>query len=139
MPLVYRLAIHMAARADLDAIGDSDPESAGVLEATMEQIGKDQRLLESLTIKEFGAHGTEAFHVDRWSEQQRQGRNLWRLKVWELEHQRRPYRVVYALDPRATRYCILGIFTRDFNYDRRDPRTQRVLADYDKLSIPTYR
>ena len=54
-----------------------------------------------------------------------------------MAHQR--YRVVYALDPRVSRYYVLGVFTRDFNYDASDPRSQRVLALYDELDIPSYR
>jgi hypothetical protein len=139
VPIRYSLVLHPAALADLDALWDEDPRSAALLTATLEQIKVDARLLESLTIRDFGAHGSELFHVDQWIEQQRDGRNLWRLKHWELEGEGRRYRVVYALDPRSSRYTVLGIFTRDFDYDRSDPRTRRVVADYDALGIPAYR
>lgn len=139
MPIVYRLAVNPDAKADLSRIWEKDPESAGVLTATLQQIAADQRLLDSLTIKDFGAHRSEPIHVDRWVEQQRAGRNLWRLKHWELEGKGRQYRVVYALDPRVSRYYVLGIFTRDFNYDAADARTERVIAAYDKLGIPAFR
>jgi hypothetical protein len=139
VPIRYQLAISSEAKADLAAVWRSDPESAGVLQATLEQIQADQLLLEILTVRDFGAYGTEAFHVDRWVDQQRRGRNLWRLKVWELEgHGRQRYRVVYTLDPRFSRYFVLGIFTRDFEYDPKDARTRRVLAAYDRLGIPNY-
>ena len=139
VPVRYSLVLHPAAQADLSALWEADPRSAALLIATLEQIKADPRLLDSLTIRQFGADGSEPFHVDQWIEQQRHGRNLWRLKHWELEGERRRYRVVYALDPRSSRYTVLGIFTRDFNYDRNDPRTRRVVADYDALGIPTYR
>lgn len=139
MPIRYQLAISSEAKVDLAAVWRSDPESAGVLQATLEQIQADHLLLESLTVRDFGAYGTEAFHVDRWVDQQHRGRNLWRLKVWELEgHGRQQYRVVYTLDPRVSRYFVLGIFTRDFDYDPNDARTRRVLAAYDRLGIPNY-
>ena len=92
--MAYRQFIHKAAQADLDAIWEIDPRSAGVLAATLRQIKHDQRLLDSLTVRGFGAYETEAIHVDRWLEQQRLGRNLWRLKHWELESRGRRYRVV---------------------------------------------
>jgi hypothetical protein len=139
VPIVFKLAFDRGANADLAGIWKTDPESAGVLQATLQQITADQRLLDSLTIKDFGAHRTEAIHVDQWAEQQRHGRNLWRLKHWELEGKGRRYRVVYALDPRVSRYYVLGIFTRDFNYDPTDARTKRVIAAYDKLGIPAFR
>jgi hypothetical protein len=139
VPIVFKLLVAAAARRDLEELWKNDPATAGFLETALQEIGADQRLLDSLTIKGFGAHGAEAFHVDAWAEQQRFGRNLWRLKHWELEEQGKRYRVVYALDPRFSRYYVLGIFTRDFNYDASDPRTRRVVADYDKLGIPSYR
>ena len=139
VPIVYKLLIGALARRDLEQIWRSDPEAAGVLEAGLQHIKSDQQLLDSLTIKDFGAHGTETIHVDTWVEQQREGRNLWRFKHWELESQGRKYRVVYALDPRVSCYYVLGIFSRDFNYDLNDPRTQRVIEAYDRLGIPSYR
>lgn len=139
VPIRYSFVLHPAAQADLDALWKEDFRSAALLTATLEQVKADKRLLESLTMRQFGAYGSEPFHVERWIEQQRSGRNLWRLKLWELEGEGRYYRVVYALDPRSTRYTVLGIFTRDFNYDRNDPRTRRVVADYDALGIPAYR
>lgn len=138
MPIVYKLLVASGAQSDLEALWSSDPESARVLEATLQQIKSNQLLLESLTIKDFGAHGTENIHVDTWLDQQRRGRNLWRFKHWELESKGRRYRVVYALDSRLSRYYVLGIFSRDFNYDVNDARTLRVIASYDELGIPSW-
>jgi hypothetical protein len=139
VPIVFKLSVGPEARRDLESLWETDSSSAGILEATLRQIAADQQLLDSLTIRGFGAHATEAFHVDAWVEQQSQGRNLWRFKHWELEGRGTRYRVVYALDPRLSRYYVLGIFTRDFNYDATDARTRRVLAAYDRLGIPQYR
>jgi hypothetical protein len=78
----YRLAVHLAAKQDLESISWTDPASAGILLALLEQI---------------------------------------------------------AVDPRVSRYYVRGVFTRDFNYDASDPRSQRVLALYDDLDVPSYR
>jgi hypothetical protein len=139
VPIVFKLVIESGAKLDLAGIWDTDPDSAGVLYATLQQIAADQRFLDSLTIKDFGAHRTELVHVDQWVEQQRLGRNLWRLKHWDLEGKGQRYRVVYALDPRVSCYYVFGIFTRDFDYDATDARTERVIAAYDKLGIPAFR
>jgi hypothetical protein len=48
------------------------------------------------------------------------------------------YRIVYTLDPRKQRHFVLGVFSRDFDYDETDARTQRVLEVYDRLDIPRY-
>jgi hypothetical protein len=139
VPIVYKLLIGVQAQQDLEEVWASDPSAAGVLEALLERLKTDQQLLDSLTVKGLGAYGTEGIHVDTWVAQQRAGRNLWRLKHWELEKQGKRYRMVYALDPRISRYYVLGIFLRDFNYDISDPRTLRVLNAYDQLGIPPYR
>jgi hypothetical protein len=139
VPLVFQLLIARDARRDLDRFWESDPDCAFVLENMLEQIAADQRLLDALTIRDFGAHRTAAFHVNQWVEQQRVGRNLWRLKHWDLEGQGKRHRVVYALDSRVSRYYVLGIFPREFNYESKDDRTRRVIAAYESLGIPTWR
>jgi hypothetical protein len=139
VPLVFLLLIARDARRDLDRLWESDPTGAALLRRLLQQIAADQRLLDALTIRGFGAHRTAAFHVDQWIEQQRLGRNLWRLKHWDLEGQGKRYRVVYALDPRVSRYYVLGVFPREFNYESKDERTRRVIAAYEGLGIPTWR
>jgi hypothetical protein len=135
VPLVFQLLISPDARSDLDQLWKSDPASAGVLQALLQQIAASQQLLDALTIRDFGAYESEAFHVDMWVGQQRLGRNLWRLKHWELEGRGARYRVIYALEPRVSRYYVLGIFPREFNYDPKDARTHRVLAACEALGI----
>lgn len=67
-------------------------------------------------------------------EQSDQGRNLWRLKSWELWEDNRHYRVVYAFVPASFRHYVLGIFPKsEFNYESDNPRTQRVLRAYSAL------
>jgi hypothetical protein len=139
VPLAFQLLIAPAARLDLDGLWKSDPASAGVLEALLQQIAASQRLLDALTIRDFGAYELEAFHVETWIAQQRLGRNLWRLKHWELEGRGKRYRVVYTLDPRVSRYYVLAIFPREFNYDSKDARTKRVVEAYERLVIPSWR
>jgi hypothetical protein len=136
---VPSLKVHRDARADLDAIWDSDPDAAARLLALLQEAKTNKTLLDSFSCQDFGASGFESYHVTQWFEQQRQGRNLWRLKVWELEAAEPRYRVIYAFHPLKHIYYVLGIFTRDFNYEQTDARTQRVLAVYDRLAIPVYR
>jgi len=137
--IVYRLFVHAAAQRDLDAIGETDPETADEIYVLLQEIKGSQVLLDSLTRKDFGLTREEAFHVDRWVRQQQQGRNLWRLKFWDLEAVGIRHRVIYALDPRNSRYYILAVLPRNIAYDERHPRVQELLAVYDRLGIPSYR
>jgi hypothetical protein len=136
---VATIVIHRGAVADLDALWDVDPEAAATITALLQEAKANQEILDSFTSQDFGAHGAKPYSVLRWSAQQRQGRNLWRLKIWDLERVRSAYRVVYGFDPQKQRYYVLGVFHRDFNYDESDPRTQRVLQAYDRLEIPDHR
>jgi mRNA-degrading endonuclease RelE of RelBE toxin-antitoxin system len=136
--MLYSIVIHEDAEIDLDALWEIDEDSTADIEALLEQAACDQKLLDNLTARDFGSNRSEEVHVEKWFEQQRKGRNLWRLKIWDLEDRGIRYRIIYALDPRISRYHVLGVVHRDFNYDERDARTQRILAAYDELGIPNY-
>jgi hypothetical protein len=135
---VYSLVIHEDAEQDLDELWEIDEGATADIVALLEQAACDQELLDNLTVRDFGRHRSEDIHVDKWVEQQRKGRNLWRLKIWDLEDRGIRYRVVYALDPRISRYHVLGVVERGFDYDKSDDRTKRILAAYDELGIPNY-
>ncbi|MGY6555737.1 MAG: hypothetical protein ACXIUM_14560 [Wenzhouxiangella sp.] len=111
----------------------TEPQTAGRILALLEQIGGDQRLLDSLTVHDFGNRGTEDFHVSRWQEQWRKGRDLWRLKAWDLERQGLQYRIVYAYLPGKLKYFVLAIAPREFDYDATHPIGQRILHAYQEL------
>jgi hypothetical protein len=127
------LFVHDDAKADLKALLRRSPTAAAKIAAVLEQLRADEDLLDRLTQQDYGANQSEAFHVTQWFEQQRAGRNLWRLKVWELEDMGRKYRVVYAFKPREKHLYILGVVPREeFDYDQ-DSFSQRIISAYDKL------
>lgn len=129
-----RVAIHRDAEVDLAAIRSAgDSRSADRIEVMLEQIATDPDLRDRLTQHDYGMHGTADFHVSRWQSQQRKhNRNLWRLKVWDLEEKHIRYRVVYAFEPLSGDIFVLGITPRrGFNYED-DTFTQRVIACYDR-------
>lgn len=99
--------------------------------ALLEQLEGDPDLLDRLTQHDYGAHNSADFHVSKWQEQWRQGRDLWRLKVWDLEDQGLRYRIVYAFVPGMQHYHVLAIAPRDFDYDKNHPISQRILRAYE--------
>lgn len=130
---MFSLHIHQNASQDLLALRQTEPQTAGRILALLEQIEGDQRLLDNLTVHNFGASGTEQFHVSRWQEQWRQGRDLWRLKAWNLERQGLRYRIVYAYLPGKQKYFVLAIAPREFDYDPTHPIGRRILRAYQEL------
>lgn len=124
------LFIHDDAKADLLALRKSEPRTAGRILALLEQLEGDPDLLDRLTQHDYGSAD---FHVSRWQSQWREGRNLWRLKVWDLEGNGLRYRIIYAFEPRTHHYQLLAIAPREFDYDAKHPIGQRILHAYEEL------
>ncbi|MBV2234497.1 MAG: hypothetical protein KUL75_03020 [Sterolibacterium sp.] len=130
---MLRLFIHNDAEDDLERLWDSEPAAAAQVAVLLEELEGNPDLLDRLTQQDFGAYGLEDFHVSKWKEQQRKGRNLWRLKIWDLEDKGIRYRIVYAFMPRQQDYSVLGIVPREFDYDASHEITRRIVAAYENL------
>jgi hypothetical protein len=133
--IVYSLVVARAALEDLASIRRADARAADMILALIQEAKVNQEVLESFSVRDFGAYASQRYSVRPWVAQQNAGRNLWRIKIWELEKFGLRYRIIYAFDARVGRYYVLGIFERDFNYDESDPRTKRILASYDSIGI----
>lgn len=131
--MAYFLVVHKHAAADLQGIRQTSEEAARRIGALLHELKCDPDLLDRLTQQGYGAEGTSTFNICMWGGEQKRGRNLWRLKIWDLERAGLKYRIVYAFEPKLQRYKILAIAPRDFDYDEAHPLTQRIRADYDKV------
>ena len=128
-----RLLIHSDAKTDLLQLAQSEPKPAARLIVLLQEVQSDKELLDMLTAHNFGSDERELFHVSRWEEHWHEGKDIWRLKFWELEHQGIPYRVIYALRRGTGNHYVLAVAHRDFNYDPNHPTTQRILRAYEEL------
>jgi hypothetical protein len=137
--IVYKLQVAKRALQDIEEIYSRDRVGAARIRAILQEVNGSQRLLGALTSRDFGLAKDEKFHVSAWQAQQKQGRNLWRMKVWDLEAQHLRYRIVYALDPRNSCHYVLAVLEREFDYDDTHPRVRELLELYDRLDIPPYR
>lgn len=127
------LFIHEDAVADLRALRQAKLKAAARIVALLEELQANPDRLDRLTQHDYGAYHLADFHVSKWQAQWRQGRDLWRLKVWDLEDQGLRYRVVYAFIPQKQHYHILAIASREFDYDANHPTSQRILRAYNAL------
>lgn len=126
------ILLHRDEADDIGRLRRRQPRAVTRLLALLGEVSTTPDLVDRLTQAEFGADATGPFHVSRWVSQQRQGRNLWRLKVWDLEQIGIRYRVVYAFEAATGDIFILGVTPRrDFNYAD-DAFTRRVTACYDR-------
>lgn len=128
---MLRLFVHIDAEDDLERLWVRAPDAAARIAAILEELAGNQDLLDRLTQHDFGSYHTADFQVSKWSEQWKNGKNLWRLKVWDLEDQGLQYRVVYAFLPSKSQYHVLGIVPRSFNYESGNELTQRILRAYE--------
>ena len=130
---MLHLFIHRDAVADLVALRAVDGRSAARILALLETLKDDPDLLDRLTQHEYGRGRVAEIHVSRWIEQWNKGRNLWRLKIWDLEGKGVRQRIVYAFEPTTGKHHVLGVVPREFNYDSDHPLSRRIFAAYDDL------
>lgn len=134
-----KLSVHPDAQEDIDDLWNTAPSAAAHILALIEQLKADPRLLDALTIHSFGADGSEPISVSKFLSQWnatrgRDGKDLWRLKLWDLEKQNLPYRVIYAYEIRRQRYHVLGVINRrEYDYEPQHPFTERILRAYDDV------
>lgn len=127
---MYKLLFHEDAEADLDALWEVDEQAAARIDTVLDEIAADQESLDALTVFDFGSDSTKSdFHVENWVT----AKPLWRLKVWDLDGQAIPYRVIYGFIPGKRYYYVLGIMPRSWNYNPRDERSIRIRSAYTDL------
>lgn len=127
------LTVHPDARRDLLEIGKTDKVAAAGIIALLQQLKADPDLMDRLTQQGYGAHQTADFEVQKFLALYRQGKNMWRLKIWPLEDRPIKYRIVYAFLPRQREHVVLGVVPRSFNYDSSNPLTMRMVDAYQNL------
>ncbi|MDP1697908.1 MAG: hypothetical protein Q8L45_09020 [Xanthomonadaceae bacterium] len=130
---MFRLFVHDDAVTDLEYLWTNDPAAAARIAVLLQECEGNQDLLDRLTQHKFGADRAADIDVSMWQEQQQKRRNLWRLKIWDLENKGLRYRIVYAFIPQKHFYHVLAVAPREFNYDESHPLTQRILRAYEEF------
>ncbi len=135
---MHQLLIQQDAREDLQAIkAAGDMRSYGILLAFLHQARSDQQILDSLSDDFFGVESSGNYDVKKWVAQQRQRRDLWRVRLRDAKGLTVPYRILYTTDQANCRYFVLAIMPRNVNYDEHHPRIRRVLDICDHLQRTT--
>lgn len=135
---MFKLSIHADAQQDLNRIHARNPADAADLTVFLQELAGDQRLLSRLNEHGYSEYDLDdwvaGIDVQRWQAQWRRGKNLWRVKCWELENDDVRYRIVYAFQPLTSSYHVLGVFHRsEFDYESDSPLTDRMLRAYADL------
>jgi mRNA-degrading endonuclease RelE of RelBE toxin-antitoxin system len=132
---VHRLEVHEHARDDLERLRALYPKVVARVLVKLQEIKGDPIQLAALLEHGFGRNRDEEIDVKKWLEFWRRGKDIWRLKFWELEDVGLKYRVVYAYVPDELTFYVLAVVHRSLiNYDdTQHELAQRVLADYQTL------
>lgn len=134
---MHPLFVHDDAASDLDNIWKTEPDTAKTITALLEELDCNDQLREHLLEERYGSREPAKFQVQKWQEQWRQDRDLWRLKIWSLERNGIRYRIIYAYEYSSRRpgFHVLGIVHRnELDYDSEDhPTSKRILAAFHNL------
>jgi len=141
---MFRLIIQKPAAEDLVKLVNSG--GAGKVYGTriaafLQELKGRQDWLAELLSRKFQ---NEEFNVDKYVEFWDAGLDMWRLALFEFDFTRHkkwqmPYRILYAYDQPCLTFRILGIVSRDFNYEPDHEFTQRIRRTYDELALPKHR
>jgi len=131
--MMFSLTIHEDAENDLEDLKKFHPDVAVRILVYLQEVGRDQELLDSLTVYNYGANRTAKHHIDKWYSLWKLGFDLWRLKIWEIEDIGSKYRIVYAYIRGQREYVVLGVAHRDWDYDEDHEFTKRVIDAYNNL------
>lgn len=141
---MFKLIIQKPATEDLrqmiEAGGKSKSCGARILVFLQELKGRQDWLQELLTRK----FQNDEFNVDKYVEFWDAGLDMWRAALFEYDFSRQrkwqmPYRILYAYDQACQTFRILGVVSRDFNYQSDHEFTQRIRRTYDELALPKHR
>jgi hypothetical protein len=134
--LIYTapLTLHGDVREDLQKIKLEDPFAHAKIAALVRQLQADRAIVEKLLDHGFGDDKSEEFSVNKWISVWKQGKDLWRLKNWDLEDQKIRYRIIYLYIRKEARFVIMAIVKRgDLDYDDENhPVRKRVLSSIGK-------
>lgn len=135
---MYELIVGDDATGDLEDILKKNAQAAIRLAVFLEELGCDQDLLEKLSWDQYGGKPHEpeqgaTFSVSKVYSLYRTGKNIWRLRDFELSKEGFEYRIIYAYIPSKDLYFVLAVVERAFDYDPKHPVTQRVLDAYKQL------
>lgn len=135
---MYELIVGDDASDDLEEILAVNAPAAYRLAVFLQELEADQKLLEKLSWDQYGGKPHEpekgaTFSVSKVYSLYRKGKNIWRLRDFELSREGFEYRIIYAYIPSKDLYFVLAVVERAFDYDQSHPVTQRVLDAYQKL------
>lgn len=132
---MFDLKIHKHFGDDYEDLKNTDQVAAAEIRVHLEELRGDQAKLGTLLDQDYGSNRSESYHVDWWwSQWRKRNRDLWRTKIWSIEHRKDKYRLIYAYIKVSRTFVFLAIAPRSFDYKEDHPISRRVIDDYQQLT-----
>jgi len=127
-----------AAYHELDALYELDEDGAALIDVLFEALSDDAQMLARLCQPDDHYTYTPPFEIKRFAAMQRLGKNIYTLKVRDVQGGLLPYRVLMGYHAQIDTYFVLAVLPREIAYDKTDPNFRRVMERYEQAGIPTY-
>ncbi len=133
------LFVSPAAERELDALFETDPETASLFDVLLENVADEPAILDDLNRPRRHFDHDPSFEIKQFAEMQNKGKNVFIIKVWDEAGALLPYRCLYAHNPQRDRYHVLMFANRDFDYDSKHPDFIELTRRYDELGLRDFR
>lgn len=127
------------AENELDELYETDEDAAAMFDLLIEELSQDQQMLDRLCLPANHYKYAPPFDVDRFVEAQRQGKNIYRVKVRRGDGSLVPWRMLLGFHAQKDTYYVLAVTDREFSYDTNQPAFRSLLVRYEQAGIPDYR
>ena len=122
---------------ELDALYETAPQVAGLVDALIEELSGDEDCLQTLTdcVPKWLYLYRPPFEIKRFGHAWDDGRNIYLLKPYDEDGHRLDYRIFLAHDSHTNEYFALSIQPRDTSYDPTTDAYRCLCTRYDGLGI----
>jgi len=127
------------AEDELDALYETDEETASLIDVLLEELAGDQDMLGRLFRPNNHFLYMPPFEIKVFAEARKRGKNIFILKVRNDEGELLNHRVLVAYHAQKDRYHVLTVANREISYDTSDPLFEAVLQRYERCGVPDYR
>lgn len=133
------LIFALDAEDEIDALWDSDEDSAALIEELLCQFEESPELLDELCRESRHVTHDPSFEVKRFRYMWKQGYTIYALKVWPGDGSAIDYRILYAHHPQKDEYHILTVMQREIDYESDKELIDRLICACEEIGIPRYR
>lgn len=134
-----KLYYALCSEDELDALWESDEDSAALIEELLWQFEENEDLLDELCREKRHVLHVPDFEVKRFQYMWNSGYTIYILKIWPSSGREIHYRVLYAHHPQADSYHVLTVMQRDINYESDKELIDTLIAACEEIGIPTHR